>query len=70
VRISHTFNPSLPSHTRETYHLASEQGFRFLPFCNSFARLQVDFSYNSTPKQGREKADIAYIANLGYEFEL
>jgi hypothetical protein len=70
VRISHAFNLFLPSHTRETYHLASEQGFRFLLFCNSFARLMMDSCYNSTPKQEMEKANSAYIANLGYEFEL
>lgn len=53
----------------KTYFLSSEQGFRFLLFRNFFASFQVDFSYSSKPSPGRERADIAYIGSLGYEFE-
>ena len=53
----------------KTYFLSSEQGFRFLLFRNFFANFQVDFSYTSKPAPGRERADIAYIGSLGYEFE-
>jgi hypothetical protein len=49
--------------------LSSEQGFRFLLFRNFFASFQMDFSYNSKPAPGKEKADIAYIGSLGYAFE-
>jgi putative salt-induced outer membrane protein YdiY len=53
----------------KTYFLSSEQGFRFLLFRNFFANIQMDFSYNSQPAPGREKADFSYIGTLGYEFE-
>jgi putative salt-induced outer membrane protein YdiY len=52
----------------KTYLLSSEQGFRLLLFRNFFAKLQVDFDYNSNPAPGKEKADISYIGSLGYEF--
>lgn len=53
----------------KSYFISSEQGFRFLLFRNFFANIQMDFSYNSQPAPGREKADFSYIGSLGYEFE-
>jgi len=53
----------------QTYYVGSEQGFRLLLFRNFFANFQVDFFYKSKPAPGKEKADSAYIASLGYEFE-
>jgi len=53
----------------KSYFISSEQGFRLLLFRNFFAKFQMDFSYNSQPAAGRERADITYIGSLGYEFE-
>lgn len=52
----------------KSYFISSEQGFRFPLFRNFFANIQMDFSYNSKPAPGKEKADIRYIGSLGYEF--
>jgi len=47
--------------------LRTEQGVRFALVKNFYLNLEVDYSYNSDPPDGKKSSDTSYVLGIGYE---
>jgi putative salt-induced outer membrane protein YdiY len=47
--------------------LRTEQGVRFALVKNFYLNLEVDYSYNSDPPEGKKSSDTSYVLGIGYE---
>ena len=51
------------------FYITSATGLRFNLTGNFNAGVQVNYRYDSTPSEGRKRADTLYLLTLGYSFE-
>ncbi len=50
-------------------YLLTEQGVRFAVLKNLFAAIQVNWRWQNTPPDDKERSDTTYIVSIGYNFD-
>jgi putative salt-induced outer membrane protein YdiY len=51
-------------------YILTEQGVRFSILKNLFAAFQINWRWDNTPADGRERSDTTFLLSIGYNFDL
>lgn len=68
VQLFHTHEGLLSLESSEDLLIHSRSGLRFQLFEGFIATTQLNYEYDESPAPGRERDDLRYIVNLGFEW--